>query len=114
MDGIEATVKHHNLPAMDHHLSNLQQLIGQRPIDQLPIEVLTHLEMTATSIKELSNNPRNILSDTEQKQLQDVFKCTDQISGDCEKPCPVTTRHISPPWKRISASVPWRSHRDKL
>jgi hypothetical protein len=74
MDGIEATVKHHDLPAMDHHLSNLQQLIGLRPVDQSPIEVLTHLEMIATSIKELSNNPRNILSDAEQKQLQDVFK----------------------------------------
>jgi hypothetical protein len=30
--------------------------------------------MIATSVKELSNNPRNILSDAEQKQLQDVFK----------------------------------------
>jgi RNAse (barnase) inhibitor barstar len=59
---------------MDHHLSNLQRLIGQRPVDQPPIEVLTHLEMIATSVKELSNNPRNILSDAEQKQLQDVFK----------------------------------------
>jgi hypothetical protein len=65
MDGIEAKVKHHDLPAMNHHLSNLQRLIGQRPVDQSPIEVLTHLEMIATSVKELSNNPRNILSDTE-------------------------------------------------
>jgi hypothetical protein len=61
MDGMEAKVNHHDPPAMDHHLSNLQRLIGQRPIDQSPIEVLTHLEMIATSVKELSNNPRNIL-----------------------------------------------------
>jgi hypothetical protein len=74
MDGIEAKVKHNDLPAMHHHLSNLQRLIGQCPVDQSPIEVLTHLEMIATSVKELSNNPRNILSDAEQKQLQDVSK----------------------------------------
>jgi RNAse (barnase) inhibitor barstar len=73
MDGIEATVNHHDLPAIDHHLSNLQRLIGQRPIGQLLIEVLTHLEMAATIIKELSNNPRSTLSDAEQKQLQDVL-----------------------------------------
>jgi hypothetical protein len=30
--------------------------------------------MIATSVKELSNNPRSILSDAEQKHLQDVFK----------------------------------------
>jgi hypothetical protein len=74
MDGIEAKVNHHDLPAMDHHLSNLQRLIGQRLIDRSPIEVLTHVEMIATSVKELSNNPRNILSVAEQNQLQDVFK----------------------------------------
>jgi hypothetical protein len=51
MDRIEAKVNHHDLPAMDHHLSNLQRLIGQRPIDQSPIKVLTHLEMIATSVK---------------------------------------------------------------
>jgi hypothetical protein len=105
MDRMEAKVNHHDLPAMDHHLSNLQRLI----------EVLTHLEMIATSVKELSNNPRNILSDAEQKQLLDVFKlCTDQISGDCGTLCPATSRHISLRWKRIPASVLLRSHRDNL
>jgi hypothetical protein len=95
-------VNHHDLPAMDHHLSNLQRLIGQRPIDQSPIEVLTHLEMISTSVKELSNNPRTILSDAE------------QISGDCGTLCPATSRHILLRWKRISASAPLRSHRDNL
>jgi hypothetical protein len=73
MDGIEAKFNHHDLPAMDHHLSNLQRLIGQRPTDQPPIEVLTHLEMVASSIKELTDKPRSSLSEAEQTQLQNVF-----------------------------------------
>jgi hypothetical protein len=69
LEAVESTVNRHNLTAMDHHLSNVQWLIGPRPTGQAPLEILTHLESFSSTIKELLAKPRSVLSETEQQQL---------------------------------------------
>jgi hypothetical protein len=69
LDAVKSTVNLHDLTAMDHHLSNVQQLIRPPPTGQAPLEILTHLESVSSTIKELLANPRCVLSETEQKQL---------------------------------------------
>jgi hypothetical protein len=69
LDAVESMVNRHDLTAMYHHLSNVQQLIRPPPTGQAPLEILTHLESVSSTIKELLANPRCVLSETEQKQL---------------------------------------------
>jgi hypothetical protein len=69
LEAVESTVNCHDLTAMDHHLSNVQRLIGPQPTGQAPLEILTHLESVSSTIKELLAKPRSVLSETEQQQL---------------------------------------------
>jgi hypothetical protein len=69
LEVIKSTVNRHNLTAMDHHLSNVQRLIGAQPTGQAPLEILTHLESVSSTIKELLAKPRSVLLETEQQQL---------------------------------------------
>jgi hypothetical protein len=66
---IQASLSIHNLPAMDHHLSNLQRLIGQRSDGQAPLEILAHLEISDSSIQELRDNPQMTLTESDQHQF---------------------------------------------
>jgi hypothetical protein len=66
---IQASLTIHDLPAMDHHLSNLQRLIGDRPDGQAPHEILAYLEILESSIQKLRDNPQTTLAKLEQHQL---------------------------------------------
>jgi hypothetical protein len=66
---IQASLTIHDLPAMDHHLSNLQQLIGDRPDGQAPHEILAYLVILESSIQKLRDNPQTTLTKLEQHQL---------------------------------------------
>jgi hypothetical protein len=74
LEAVKLTVNCHDLTAMDHHLSNVQRLIGPRPTGQAPLEILTHLESDSSTIKELLAKPRSVLSETEQQQLRALLR----------------------------------------
>jgi hypothetical protein len=93
LEAVESMINRHNLTTMDHHLSNVQRLIGPRPSGQAPLEILTHLESISSTIKELLAKPRSVLSETEQQQLRALlwrygpeFKLlTDNLSNSINK-----------------------------